>query len=77
MGRPPSDLDDFREWQLRLESYKKSDLDVGLFCLQQGVSRSSFYRWKRRLEDGTLESVESQAASREQTETRESLLATV
>ena len=45
MGRPPSDLDDYLDWQERLESYKASGLEVDVFCLQEGVSRSTFYRW--------------------------------
>ncbi len=68
MGRPPCDLEDYREWQQRLESHKKSDVDVGLFCLQEGVSKSSFYRWKRRLQDGIPELLESEVGVREQTE---------
>ncbi len=39
MGRPPSDLDDYLDWQERLESYKASGLEVDVFCLQEGVSR--------------------------------------
>lgn len=52
MGRPPSDLDEYLDWQERLESFKSSGLDVDLFCLQEGVSRSTFYRWRERLKDG-------------------------
>ena len=39
MGRPPSDLDDYLDWQERLESYKASGLEVDVYCLQEGVSR--------------------------------------
>ena len=28
MGRPPSPLDDYREWQQRLERYAGSDLNL-------------------------------------------------
>ncbi len=59
MGRPPSDLEDYHEWQGRLERYRVSELDLNLFCLQEGVSRSTFYRWKNRLKDGIPESIES------------------
>ncbi len=58
MGRPPSDMDDYVEWQGRLERFQVSDVDLNLFCLQEGVSRSTFYRWKDRLKDGMPESVE-------------------
>ena len=52
MGRPPADLDDYLDWQARLESFKASDLSVGEFCLQQGVSRSTYYRWVSQLKVG-------------------------
>ena len=77
MGRPSSGLEEFLEWQARLESCKKSDLDVGEFCLREGVSRSTFYRWKQRLEDGIPASLESPAARREQTEPRKPLFVPV
>jgi hypothetical protein len=54
MGRPECGVDDYHEWQRRLESYESSDLDLNLFCLQEGVSRSTFYRWRDRLKDGIL-----------------------
>ena len=52
MGRPPSDLDEYLDWQERLESFKASGLEVDVFCLNEGVSRSTFYRWRDRLQDG-------------------------
>ena len=33
MGRPASDLDDYLDWQERLENYKASNLEVEVFCL--------------------------------------------
>ena len=39
MGRPTSDLDEYLDWQKRLENYKVSGLEVDVFCLQEGVSR--------------------------------------
>ena len=57
MGRPPSDLDDYLQWQQRLQRRQKSDVDLNVFCLQEGVSRSTFYRWKNRLRDGIPESI--------------------
>ena len=68
MGRPPSDLDDYLDWQERLESYKASGLEVDVFCLQEGVSRSTFYRWVDRLKDGMPESMVAEKAARERTE---------
>ena len=56
MGRRPSDLDDYLEWQQRLESYKGSGLTIEVFCLQEGVSRSAFHRWARRTEVNGRES---------------------
>ena len=52
MGRPAHDLDDYLEWQQRLESQKESGLSIEVFCLREGVSRSTFHRWARQLRDG-------------------------
>ena len=52
MGRPPSELDDYLEWQQKLQNFKDSGLSVEVFCLQEGVSKSTFHRWKIR--EGTL-----------------------
>ena len=71
MGRPPSDLDDFLDWQERLESYKASGLDLDVFCLREGVSRSTFFRWKDRLKDGIPESMVAEKADRERAESAE------
>ncbi len=68
MGRPPSDLDDYLDWQERLENCKASGLEVDVFCLQEGVSRTTFYRWKDRLRDGIPESMLAEKAARERAE---------
>ena len=73
MGRPPSDLEDYHEWHGRLERFRTCELDIGMFCLQEGVSRSTFYRWKNRLKDGTPESVEWPARSLDGVEPGESV----
>ncbi len=71
MGRPPSDLDEYLDWQERLESYKASGLEVDVFCLKEGVSRSTFYRWEDRLRDGIPESMLAEKAARERAESGE------
>ena len=71
MGRPPSDLDDYLDWQERLENYKASGLEVDVFCLQEGVSRSTFFRWVDRLKDGIPESMVAEKAARERAESGE------
>jgi hypothetical protein len=71
MGRPPSDLDDHLDWQERLESYKASGLEVDVFCLQEGVSRSTFYRWVDRLKDGVPESMVAEKAACQKAESGE------
>jgi transposase-like protein len=68
MGRPPSDLDDHLDWQERLESHKASGLSVDEFCLREGVSRSTFYRWVDRLKDGVPEPLKAEESAREQAE---------
>ena len=71
MGRPPSDLDDYLDWQERLESHRASGLEVDVFCLQEGVSRSTFYRWVNRLKNGVPKSMASEKAARERAESGE------
>ena len=65
MGRPPSDLDEYLDWQERLENYKASGLEVDAFCLKEGVSRSTFYRWVDRLKDGIPESMKAEKEARQ------------
>ncbi len=73
MGRPPSDLDEYLDWQERLENYKASGLEVDVFCIQEGVSRSTFYRWFDRLKDGIPESMVAEKAARERAESGEAV----
>ena len=73
MGRRPSDLDDYLEWQQRLESYKESGLTIEVFCLQEGVSRSAFHRWVRQLRGGIPDSLQEERAQREKAETGEAV----
>ena len=71
MGRPPSDLDDYLDWQQRLENFEAGGLEVDVFCLQEGVSRSTFYRWVDRLKDGIPESMVVEKAARKKAESGE------
>ena len=66
MGRPPSIIEDYREWQRRLERYQTSEASLDVFCLQEGISRSTFFRWKRRLDKGIPETLPADAAEPEQ-----------
>lgn len=68
MGRPPSDLDDYLEWQQRLESLKQSGLSLDVFCLQEGVSKSTYYRWVDRLRNGIPEAMTVEKVAREKAE---------
>ena len=73
MGRPPSDLDEYLDWQERLESFRASGLEVDVYCLQEGVCSSTFYRWKDRLRDGVPESMLAEKAARERAESGEAV----
>lgn len=66
MGRPPSIVEDYRDWERRLERYQAHEVNLDVFCLQEGVSRSTFYRWKRRLDNGVPEALQTAAAEPEQ-----------
>jgi hypothetical protein len=71
MGRPASDLDDYLDWQERLNSFKASGLSIDEFCLQEGVSRSTYYRWVDQLKDGVPESMVAEKAAWEKAESGE------
>ncbi len=71
MSRPPSDLDDYLDWQERLESFRASGLEIDVFCLKEGVSRSTFYRWKDQLRNGIPESMIAEKEVRERAESAE------
>ena len=71
MGRPRSDLDDYLDWQERLESFRASGLSIDEFCLQEGVSRSTYYRWVDHLKDGIPEPMVAEEAAREKAESGE------
>ncbi len=71
MSRPPSDLDEYLDWHERLESFESSGLDIDVFCLQEGVSRSTFYRWKERLKDGIPDSMIAEKEARDRAESAE------
>ena len=71
MGRPPSDLDDYLDWQERLESFKASGLSIDEFCLREGVSRSTYYRWVDQLKEGIPEPIVAEEDAREKAESGE------
>ncbi len=70
-GRPPASLDEWLDWQQRLESQNASGLSVEVYCLQEGVSRSSFYRWQDRLKNGVPPALLEEEADRRQAESEE------
>ncbi len=72
MGRPRCGLDDYLEWEQRLDSYRESGLSIEVFCLQEGVSKSTFHRWAKQLRDGIPESLREQA-EHEKAETGEAV----
>jgi hypothetical protein len=73
MGRPAAGLDEYLDWQQRLESQKVSGLSIDVYCLQEGVSKTTFYRWADQLRDGIPESLVAEEAARKQAESGEAL----
>jgi len=69
MGLSQGELDKYLDWQQRLESRKTSGLSVDDFCLQEGVSRATFFRWAARLREGIPESLTADEAAGEQAAT--------
>ena len=59
-GRPGPTLDDYLYWQERLKGRGASGLSIDEFCLDEGVSRSTFYRWVRRIQEGIPEWVKEE-----------------
>ena len=49
MGRPPCCEMDERRWRERFERDDTSGLNVQTFCTAEEMCRSTFYRWKARL----------------------------
>ena len=70
-GRPAASLDEWLDWQQRLESQKASGLSIEVYCLQEGVARSSFYRWQDRLRTGVPAALLEEEADRQQAESEE------
>ena len=48
------------EWRERLKRHSESGLTIEAFCEQEGVSESTFYTWKRNLQDSLSAPVASQ-----------------
>jgi transposase-like protein len=61
-GRPSPGLDDYLYWQERLANREASGLSIDEFCADEGVSRSTFYRWVRQLKDGIPDAVKEEKA---------------
>ena len=71
VGRPAASLDEWLDWQQRLESQKSSGLSIEVYCLQEGVARSSFYRWQRQLKDGVPAALLEEEVDRRRAESGE------
>ena len=59
-GRAAAVLDDYLFWQERLANREASGLSVADFCVQEDISRATFYRWVQRLRNGIPEAVEKE-----------------
>jgi len=62
-GRPSPGLDDYLYWQERLAGRAASGLSIDEFCADEDISRSTFYRWVRRLRDGIPQAVQEEGGS--------------
>ena len=70
-GRPPASLDEWLDWKQRFESQKASGLSVAVFCLQEGVSLSTFYRWQQQVKSGIPAALLEEEADRRRIESEE------
>jgi transposase-like protein len=62
-GRPSPGLDEYLYWQERLANREASGLSIDEFCVDEGVSRTTFYRWVQRLKEGIPDAVQEEGAS--------------
>jgi len=60
LGRPSPGLDDYLYWQERLANREASGLSIDEFCVDEGVSRTTFYRWVQRLKEGIPDAVQEE-----------------
>jgi hypothetical protein len=70
-GRPAASLDEWLDWKQRLESQQASGLSVAVYCLQERVSLSSFFRWQRQLKNGVPAALLEEEADRRRAESEE------
>ena len=61
-GRPGPGLDDYLYWQERMANREASGISIDEFCVDEDVSRSTYYRWAQILKDGIPESVKEKHA---------------
>ena len=47
-----SGFDKAAAWRRRIRRFEKSGMTVERFCTHEGVSASSFYRWRKLLDEG-------------------------
>lgn len=59
-GRPSPGLDDYLYWQERLANREASGLSIDEFCVDEDISRSTFYRWVQRLKDGIPDAIKEE-----------------
>ena len=62
-GRPSPGLDEYLYWQERLVNREASGLSIDEFCVDEDVSRSTYYRWVQNLKDGIPDAVREEAAN--------------
>ena len=48
-------------------------MSIDLYCLREGVSKTTFYRWIKQLQDGIPESLLAEEAARKQAESGDAL----
>ncbi len=71
MGRPPSGLDEYLDWQERLQSFEASGWSIDVFCWKESVSRSTFCRWEKQLEQGIPGEMVAEKEARDRAESAE------
>lgn len=60
MSNPKDTIgDDHEFWRLVIESQAASGLSISKFCENEGINQSSFYQWRKKLEQKSDNTVSS------------------
>jgi transposase-like protein len=51
----------WQEWRRRMQRFEEGQQSVAAFCRDEGVSDASFYQWRRRLAEPSVQELDREA----------------